>query len=116
MKCPVCDETLREVQKYGVTVDICPGCKGVWLDRGELERISELMVNGGPNSEMRSDQSRSQHMPEEPRRLSRDHDDDHDYREKRERGYDEHSHEGYSKKKKGSWLGDILGGFSGGED
>jgi Uncharacterized protein conserved in bacteria len=36
MKCPVCDENLREIDKYGVHIDICPGCKGMWLDRGEL--------------------------------------------------------------------------------
>jgi hypothetical protein len=36
MNCPVCDAPLRAIQKYGVEIDICPGCKGVWLDRGEL--------------------------------------------------------------------------------
>jgi len=32
---------MREVEKNGVTVDICPSCKGVWLDRGELEKLME---------------------------------------------------------------------------
>ena len=35
MNCPVCETRMREIQKYGVEVDICPDCKGVWLDRGE---------------------------------------------------------------------------------
>ncbi|WP_399539108.1 zf-TFIIB domain-containing protein [uncultured Paenibacillus sp.] len=40
MKCPVCDDVrMREVEKDGVTVDVCPDCKGVWLDRGELEKL-----------------------------------------------------------------------------
>jgi Zn-finger nucleic acid-binding protein len=42
MQCPACDERLREVERYGVMVDICPGCKGVWLDRGELEKVAGM--------------------------------------------------------------------------
>lgn len=42
MLCPVCDGVrMREVEKEGVMIDICPSCKGVWLDRGELEKILE---------------------------------------------------------------------------
>lgn len=40
MNCPVCDDVrMREVEKDGVMIDICPSCKGVWLDRGELEKL-----------------------------------------------------------------------------
>ena len=40
MHCPVCENTrMREVEKDGVMIDICPDCKGVWLDRGELEKL-----------------------------------------------------------------------------
>jgi uncharacterized protein len=46
MQCPVCDERLREVEKYGVAVDICPSCKGVWLDRGELEKVAGMEARG----------------------------------------------------------------------
>lgn len=46
MQCPVCDEKLREIERYGVTVDICPACKGVWLDRGELEKVASLEEQG----------------------------------------------------------------------
>lgn len=42
MFCPVCDQVrMREVERDGVMIDICPSCKGVWLDRGELEKILE---------------------------------------------------------------------------
>lgn len=42
MNCPVCDGVrMREVEKDGVLIDICPSCKGVWLDRGELEKLLE---------------------------------------------------------------------------
>jgi hypothetical protein len=30
---------MREVEKNGIMIDICPSCKGVWLDRGELEKL-----------------------------------------------------------------------------
>ncbi|MCR8843354.1 zf-TFIIB domain-containing protein [Paenibacillus sp. SC116] len=40
MKCPVCsDVRMREVEKEGILIDVCPDCKGVWLDRGELEKL-----------------------------------------------------------------------------
>jgi len=40
MNCPVCHGTrMREVQKDGILIDVCPNCKGVWLDRGELEKL-----------------------------------------------------------------------------
>lgn len=40
MNCPVCDNSrLREVEKNGILIDVCPTCKGVWLDRGELEKL-----------------------------------------------------------------------------
>ncbi len=42
MKCPVCkDVTLLMTEKKGVEVDYCPECRGIWLDRGELEKIIE---------------------------------------------------------------------------
>ncbi len=39
MKCPMCDAVMREINRRGVHIDVCPECKGVWLDRGELEKI-----------------------------------------------------------------------------
>ncbi|WP_068779128.1 zf-TFIIB domain-containing protein [Paenibacillus sp. GM2] len=40
MRCPVCDDVrMREIEKDGVMIDVCPECKGVWLDRGELEKL-----------------------------------------------------------------------------
>lgn len=40
MKCPVCDDIrMKEVNKDGIMIDVCPNCKGVWLDRGELEKL-----------------------------------------------------------------------------
>ncbi len=41
MKCPVDDETLVMAERNGVEIDYCPKCRGVWLDRGELDKIVE---------------------------------------------------------------------------
>lgn len=41
MKCPVDDETLVMTERSGVEIDYCPKCRGVWLDRGELDKILE---------------------------------------------------------------------------
>lgn len=42
MKCPVCkDVTLLMSQKNGIEIDYCPECRGIWLDRGELDKIIE---------------------------------------------------------------------------
>ncbi|MDI4649265.1 zf-TFIIB domain-containing protein [Cohnella hashimotonis] len=40
MNCPICEDSrMREVEKNGILIDVCPSCKGVWLDRGELDKL-----------------------------------------------------------------------------
>jgi hypothetical protein len=41
MKCPIDNETLVISERNGVEIDYCPRCRGVWLDRGELDKIIE---------------------------------------------------------------------------
>lgn len=42
MKCPVCkDVTLLMAERKGVEIDYCPECRGIWLDRGELDKLLE---------------------------------------------------------------------------
>ena len=42
MKCPVCkDATLTMAGREGIEIDYCPECRGVWLDRGELDKLIE---------------------------------------------------------------------------
>ncbi len=50
MKCPVCSETsLVMSERSGIEIDYCPQCRGVWLDRGELDKIIERsMAAEGP--------------------------------------------------------------------
>ena len=39
MRCPNCGSRLVEVERSEILVDACPECRGVWLDRGELDKI-----------------------------------------------------------------------------
>ena len=39
LMCPNCNEGMQEVRRNEVHVDVCPKCRGVWLDRGELEKL-----------------------------------------------------------------------------
>jgi Zn-finger nucleic acid-binding protein len=37
--CPNCNVGMAQVQRSGIELDVCPQCRGVWLDRGELEKL-----------------------------------------------------------------------------
>ena len=42
MQCPVCEDSkLAITERQGIEIDYCPDCRGVWLDRGELDKIIE---------------------------------------------------------------------------
>ncbi len=41
MKCPNCNVSLVMTDRSGIEIDYCPDCRGVWLDRGELDKIIE---------------------------------------------------------------------------
>lgn len=45
MKCPNCNETLLITERQNVEIDYCPACRGVWLDRGELDKLLEFASN-----------------------------------------------------------------------
>ncbi len=50
MKCPVDNETLVMTDRGGVEIDYCPKCRGVWLDRGELDKIIERSATAAPTA------------------------------------------------------------------
>jgi len=49
MKCPNCDVNLVMADRSGVEIDYCPECRGVWLDRGELDKIIDRSASGTSN-------------------------------------------------------------------
>ena len=57
MKCPVCvDTNLVMSERQGIEIDYCPQCRGVWLDRGEIDKLIErtlaAMPSGAPSREV----------------------------------------------------------------
>ena len=60
MQCPSCQTELKAATRHGVHIDICPECRGVWLDRGEIENLLERASTGTTGTEV------------EPRRLISD--------------------------------------------
>jgi uncharacterized protein len=108
MRCPVDNETLVMADRGGVEIDYCPKCRGVWLDRGELDKIIERSLGGAPAPAAAAQPAPRQAAPvyqaepqptaphgyaPEPRRRD---DDDDDYRP------------GYKKRRKESFLGELF--------
>ena len=62
MKCPVCSIDLTMTDRQGVEIDYCSKCRGVWLDRGELDKIIERSDALEPRS--RSDEVDHDHHGE----------------------------------------------------
>lgn len=63
MKCPIDDTELVMSDRQGIEIDYCPKCRGVWLDRGELDKIIERSSGEPRNS--RPDEP--PHHPDDPR-------------------------------------------------
>ena len=86
MKCPNCNETLTMTDRQGVEIDYCPNCRGVWLDKGELDKLIERSSGyiAGPDTR--------------------------DYREENKPYYkdDHHNDPHYKHKKKKGFLGDFF--------
>ena len=83
MKCPNCEETLVMTERQGIEIDYCPKCRGVWLDKGELDKIIERTGNHYSSRENY----------------------DSDYKRY---GYDDQDKKNYHHKKKKSFLSDLL--------
>lgn len=48
MKCPNCNETLLMTERNHIEIDYCPSCRGVWLDKGELDKMLEYAAQNSP--------------------------------------------------------------------
>ena len=93
MRCPSCPETtLVMTDRQGVEIDYCPSCRGIWLDRGELDKLLERAAGAAP--------SPAAYAPAAAPRPGRQQSDfeDSDYRQGRS----------YRSGHKKSWLSDIF--------
>lgn len=62
MPCPVCKIALVMSDRQGIEIDYCPQCRGVWLDRGELDKIIERSAADTPPAASPSTQPQPQHQ------------------------------------------------------
>jgi Zn-finger nucleic acid-binding protein len=89
MQCPIDGEPLVMTERSGVEIDYCPKCRGVWLDRGELDKIIERAQTPAPSFAPPPPQG-----GRTPDYLARRDDDEDDDR--------------YKKKRKGGLLGELF--------
>jgi Zn-finger nucleic acid-binding protein len=91
MNCPVCNNVnLVMSERQGIEIDYCPQCRGVWLDRGELDKVIErsLEASPGQRNNYESREYSSEHRPSQ--------------------GYREPHREGHYKKKREGFLSDLF--------
>ena len=86
MKCPVDQADLLMTAREGVEIDYCPQCRGVWMDRGELDKIIERSAD--ELDRFADDRGRPDREPD--------------------RGYREREHEAPRHKRKKGWLGEMF--------
>lgn len=121
MKCPVDSVDLIMSERSGVEIDYCPQCRGVWLDRGELDKVidraNEVMGSSTPAAARPSAAAPGPVPPplypnfeprrDQPRYDSPRYDDRKDDRKYGKQGYDrDYDRRGH--KKKEGWLGDLF--------
>jgi uncharacterized protein len=118
VNCPFDATPLQVVNRSGVEIDWCPSCKGVWLERGELDKLIDLATNvampaAAPAPAMPAPSGAPAPAPQEPqprggdaryteRRRDWDDDDD-DWDDRRRQGDD-----GYRSKKRKNLLSEIF--------
>lgn len=89
MLCPTCNVDLALSEKQGIEIDYCPKCRGIWLDRGELDKIIQRSA----------DVEDSYKSKERNLNMNNNYRDDDDYKYKSQ---------GYNKHKRKSFLGDLF--------
>jgi uncharacterized protein len=80
--CPVDATTLQMTERQGIEIDYCPSCRGVWLDRGELDKLIERsqQFEAAPTGQRYPQSQRYESEPSwgDDQRRRRDYDDDDD--------------------------------------
>ncbi|WP_426241710.1 zf-TFIIB domain-containing protein [Nocardioides sp. LHG3406-4] len=97
MQCPTDGTTLTMSERSGIEIDYCPQCRGVWLDRGELDKILERSMDQAPAAP----------APAAPPAPSYERERD-ERRHQQDRRYADPYQQPYRKKKKESWLSEIF--------
>lgn len=83
MLCPACkDVNLSMTDRQGIEIDYCPSCRGIWLDRGELDRLIERAEHPAPAPVRAAPPSRQDYPPPHRGEQHREH-SHHEHRPKR---------------------------------
>jgi Zn-finger nucleic acid-binding protein len=117
MKCPVDSSDLIMSERGGVEIDYCPQCRGVWLDRGELDKIIDRLASETAGKATPPPQAPAGGITPPPLyntfdpRYGQESKGRYDERHDRERRYGRPDYDqGYDRrrKKKEGWLGDLF--------
>ena len=92
---PIDGSPMRQINRFGIEIDVCPTSGGIWLDKGELEKIMAILKEEAIN-----DQPAPNRKTHEERHSRSHHDDDHDD--------DDHYRRGHKRKGKMSRMMDIF--------
>lgn len=110
MICPrCCKHTLEEKERDGITMDICQECRGIWLDRGELERLIARATQ-----EMDRQAETCGHQREHPgnhahhQKYRGEHDHRHDGHQEHHSQDDHHRHKDSHHHRKRHWLAELF--------
>ena len=90
LMCPNDNAPMQTLDRHGVQFDMCPTCRGVWLDRGELEKLMERATHDGRTSEQAAPQQAVPQAPwgqPRPQETYRSRDDDYGRHKDNERYY-----------------------------
>ena len=107
MQCPIDKVDLVMADRQGIEIDYCPQCRGVWLDRGELDKLIERSMTVAPASQPQA--PAPSYDDDRSRRPS--YDDDRSGRPSYPpQSYDDRRRDSghYKKRKKESFLGDLF--------
>ena len=109
MRCPVDNETLVMADRNGVEIDYCPKCRGVWLDRGELDKIIERAAGAeAPVALKEPARGAAQAYAAEPRRDEPRYRDEPRREERRSRDHDDADYDRRPRKRRESFLSDLF--------
>jgi uncharacterized protein len=87
MKCPACDIDLPMTERQGIEIDYCPQCRGVWLDRGELDKIIERLTADRSTADPSDRHAYEERRVPLEKRWDDDDDERHRYRERRRKSF-----------------------------
>lgn len=90
MNCPSCNIPLTMSERQGIEIDYCPQCRGIWLDRGELDKIIEKSVT----IETQNAPNQPQQTPPPPQQFQSPYEQQRQYE--------------YYKRKQKNWLHDLF--------